>query len=25
LTTIAVNLIFFHWCFHRYVTKRPNG
>jgi len=22
---IAVNLIFFHWCFHRYVTKRPNG
>jgi len=22
---IAVNLVFFHWCFHRYVTKRPNG
>jgi len=22
---IAVDLIFFYWCFHRYVTKRLNG
>jgi len=22
---IAVNLVFFHWCFHRYVTNWPNG